>query len=467
MLVVSRRLEQQFPEANTGRFAMMLPLTEHMQGRLRPALLLLQGAAFMVLLIACANLANLTLSRTMGRQRELALRAALGAGRGRLVRQLLTESLLLSIVGGALGIALAVVATRALLALNPDALPTMFTVGVDGRAVLFSVLLSVATGVLFGLLPALGAATPDLNRSLREGGRSSSAGRGSERVRRTLVVAQVSLAVMLLVGAGLLVRSFAELTSVRLGFDPDRVLTAGLRAVGERYDSSAAVNRFYDGVLFEIAQSPGVVAVGATGMLPTRGSVSTSVRIEGEPVDETKLPDLRYGSVRGDYFKAMRIPILAGREYNASDKADGPKTVIINETAARRFFPKGDALGRRIRIGPSPNGEPLTIVGIVGDVHNEGLDIPAGPTMFANHRQESWERSMSVVIRTSGDPEAAVPILRRATKAMDPAMALRDIRSLNDVVGSSLAPRRFALGLAACFAAVALLLAAVGIYGVL
>jgi putative ABC transport system permease protein len=467
LLSVSRRLESQYPEANTGRFAVLVSLHEVITGKLKPALLLLQVAAAMVLLIACANLANLTLSRTMGRRRELALRAALGAGRARLVRQLLTESVLLGVAGGALGIALAGVATRTLLALNPDALPSMFVAQVDGRVLLFSVVLSAATGVLFGLVPALDAARVNLHDSLKEGGRGSSVGRSGERMRRTLVVAQVGLAVMLLVGAGLLIRSFGELTRVRLGFDPEHVLTARLRAAGARYDSSAATNRFYDNVLDEIRNTPGVVAAGAMASLPTQGSFGTILRIEGEVVDETQLPELRYVAIRGDLLKALRIPLISGRGYDESDTPDGPKTTIINETAAKRFFPKGGAVGRRIRIGPDPKAPWMTVVGVIGDIRSDGLDVAAKPTLFANHRQEAWERSLSVVVRTAGDPQTGVPALRHALKVNDPALALREVKSLRDVVGSSLAPRRFALALASCFAAVALLLAAVGIYGVL
>ena len=467
MSLIARRLEMQYPDANTGRTTELVPLHESVSGSLRPALLLLQGAALMVLLIACANLANLTLSRTIGRRREMALRAALGAGRMRLVRQLLTESVLLAAVGGAIGVALAFVGTRVLLALNPDTLPSMFSAGVDGRVVAFSVVLSIATGIVFGLVPALDTARANVHDSLKDGGRAASSGRASERVRRVLVVAQVGLAVMLLVGAGLLVRSFRELTRTRLGFDPDHVLTAGLRTAGERYDSAAAINRYYDAVVEAVARAPGVVAVGTANMLPTRGSIGTSLRIEGDPVDENHLPDLHYVSVRGDYFRALRIPLVAGRLYDASDTPTSPKTVVINQATARRFFPKGDAIGRRIRIGPDPHGAPMTIIGIVGDVRSEGLAIPAEPTMFANHRQETWERSQSIVIRMAGDPLAAIPILRGVAKSADPSLALRDISTMNDVLGASLAPRRFAVALASSFAAIALLLAVVGIYGVL
>ena len=464
---IARRLAAQYPEANTGLDALAVPLHEAMTGKLRPALLLLQGAAALVLLIACANIANLTLSRTMGRRREMAVRAALGAGRARLARQLLAESLVLAFVGGAIGVGVAVVATRTLLALNPDALPSMFSATVDRTVMLFSLVLTVGIGILMGLVPAFHVARVDPQESLKEGERGTSQGRGGERLRRTLVVAQVGLAVMLLIGAGLLVRSFRELTRVRLGFDPDRVLTAQLRAGGERYESPDAVNHFYDRVLDEIAHAPGVIAVGAVTILPTHGSVGSAVRVEGEPVDEANLPEIRYLAVRRDFFKALRIPLKAGREFDASDAADGPKTILINEAAERRFFPRGDALGRRIRIGPDPNGDPMTVVGVVGDIRTDGFAVPVPPTLFANHRRETWERSLAVVIRTSGDPASATPVLRRAVKGADPTLAIRDVRTLDDVIGSSLAPRRFALGLVASFAGLALLLATIGIYGVL
>jgi putative ABC transport system permease protein len=467
LATIARRLELQYPEANKDRSATAIPLRESMTGGFRTSLLLLQGAAGLVLLIACANLANLTLSRTMSRRREIALRAAIGAGRARLTRQLLTESLLLAVVGGALGAALAAIATPRMLALNPDALPPMFEIGVDRSVLLFSFALSLATGVLFGLIPALDAGRANLHDALKEGGRGAIGGGRGDRVRRALVVAQVALAVVLLIGAGLLVRSFSELTRVRMGFDASHVLTAQLRASGGHYDSASAVNQFYDGVLSELAHAPGVVAAGATDILPTDGNFTTTLRIEGEPVDETSLPEMDYISVRGDYFAALRIPILSGRAYDATDLPGGDSRVIINETAARRFFPNGDAIGRRIRIGPDPEGAWITIVGIAGDIRNEGVDLPTRPTLYANQRQEAWERSLAVVVRTSGDAATAAQALRAAVKRADPALAIRDIRDLDAVVGSSLGARRFSIGLAVSFAVVALILAAVGLYGVL
>ncbi|HEY2163072.1 MAG TPA: ABC transporter permease, partial [Gemmatimonadaceae bacterium] len=299
---VAKQLESEYPDANSGRTVFADPIRTSMAGSITSALLLMQGAALIVLLIACANLANLALSRAVGRRRELAVRAALGASRGRLVRQLLTESVLLSLAGGALGVVLARVATSRMLALNPDLLPGPFAATVDWRIVAFSAALSLFTGILFGLVPAVSAARPDLHDSLKESSRSASVGLAGERMRRSLVAAQVGLAVVLLVSAGLLLRSFAELSRVQLGFDTDHVLTARVRAAGARYDTSAAINRFYDDLLDQIARAPGVASVGAARGLPTRGGVTSSLRIEGQPIDETHLPDIGYISVRGDYF---------------------------------------------------------------------------------------------------------------------------------------------------------------------
>jgi predicted permease len=461
---ILRRLAAQYPDANTGHGATVTPMHDVVSGPLRPALWLLQGAAAMVLLIGCANL---TLSRAVGRRRETALRAALGSGRGRLVRQMLAESLLLAVGGGALGVAIAVVGTRALLALNPEALPSMFTAAVDGRVLAFSVLVSLGTGLLFGLAPALHASREAPGATLKEGARGASGGRGRERARRGLVAAQMALAVTLLVGAGLLVRSFDALLRVRLGFEPAHVLTGVVRAGGERYDSAAAVNRFFDALLDDVAHTPGVVAAGAVSILPTQGSVYSGVRVVGEPVDEARVPDIRYLAVRGDYFAALRIPLLAGRAFEARDAGGSPEPVLINDAARRRFFPRGDALGRQIRIGPDPKATPLTIVGVVGDVRADGPAQDATPTLFAFHAREPWLHTMSLVVRTTDEPATVAGALRRAVRRADRTLAIRDVRSLDAVLGASLSPRRFALGLTSAFAAIAMLLAAVGIYGVL
>ncbi|MEP6836290.1 MAG: ABC transporter permease, partial [Gemmatimonas sp.] len=464
---IASRLAVQYPESNKNMSTGVRTLREAMTGTFAAPLLLLQSAAIAVLLIACANLANLTLSRTIGRRREMAVRAALGAGRMRIIRQLATESLVLAVLGGTIGALLAGVATRRLLALNPEAVPAMYDASVDTTVLAFSIGLSVFTGLLFGLVPALGASRANVNDALKQGGRGSSGSRSGELIRRVLVVTQTCLAVMLLIGAGLLVRSFDALTSVTPGYATDHIMTAQVRTTGVRYDTATIVNQFYDGVFRDIARAPGVVAVGGGTVLPTRGHLSTKLRIVGEPTDESNLPDLGYQAVRGDYFKVMHIPLKQGRLYNDADALSTDKPVIISEGAASKFFPKGDAVGRQIRIGPDERSAPWRIVGVVGDIRDEGLDMPGQPMMFANHALETWDATLNLVVRTTGDPQTAVAALRRAVKEHDATLAIRDVRSFDDVIGSSLAPRRFALGLASSFAVVALLLGAVGIYGVL
>ncbi len=465
--LIAAQLARQYPEADSARSASIHPLRDIITGNLRPALLLLQAAAALVLLIACANLANLALSRTMGRRRELATRAALGARRSRLLQQLVTESLVLSVAGGVIGIALAIVGTRWLLSLNPMTLPPVFDVTVNGGVLAFSVVVSLVTGIIFGLPPALGASGGNLQDSLKEGGRGTSGGRASGAARRALVVAQIALALMLLVGAGLLMRSFSQLSHVTLGYDADGVVVADLNVAGDQYNDSTRVNALYKGVIDQLSRTPGITAVGAVSNLPTQGTASTSLRIEGQQNDEARLPDLTFLDINGNFFKAMHIPIIAGRAYDASDSPDRPETAIINQTAAKRFFPNGDAIGHRISIGPNPNGTPMTIVGVAGDIHSGTPDTPVTPTLYANHRKESWMHSLSLVVRTSMSTTGAEALIRRAVREQDPTLAVSNVQPLNDVIGSSLGSRRFALRLAMSFALIALVLAAVGIYGVL
>ena len=467
LAAISGRLDAEYPEINSDLRATLTPLREAMGRSVRESVELLLGAALLILLIACANLANVTLSRSMGRRTEMAVRAALGAGRGRLARQLLTESMILSMVGGACGVLLAIVATRALLSINPHVLPGVFEIGIDGRIMLFSVAVSIGTGILFGFAPAISAARADLQTALKDRGRGGTGSRASERLRHVLVVAQVSLAVMLLVGAGLLVRSFREVSTVHLGYDPSNVMTAQLRVDGARYDSISAVNQFYDNVLGAIARTPGVVAAGASMAAPAQGKQFSTMFVEGAPPPTGTPPDIGYNMVRGDYFKALKIPMVAGRMFNETDTPNGPKVAIINESAARAYFPNGNAVGSHVRIGPNPAADWVTIVGVVGDMRDAANWAAPVPSIYDDAVQETWWRSLSVVVRTTGDPMSVVPAIRAAVKSADPTLALRDVETLDEVIGVSLSARRFALGLAACFAVLALILAAVGIYGVL
>ncbi len=466
LLAIGARLESEYPAVNGDLRASITPLRETMARNVEQPILLLLGAALLILLIACANLANVTLSRSMSRRTEMAVRAALGAGRGRIARQLLTESVMLSLAGGALGVMLAIAATRGLLALNPHTLPGVFEVGIETRVLIFSALLSIGTGVLFGFAPAIAAARTDLNGALKDRGRGGTGGRSSERLRHVLVVAQVSLAVVLLVGAGLLVRSFRELTTVHLGYDPDHVITAQLRVDGARYDSSAAVNQFYDKILNALSNTPGVVAASASMYLPSQGKQFSTMFPEGAPIP-TAPADIGYTMVRGDWFKALKIPLVAGRTFDDGDTPDKPGVVTINEAAAKFYFPNGNAVGSRVRIGPNSKAPLVTVVGVVGDMRDAANWAAPVPTIYDNARQQTWWPSLSLVVRTSGDPMGAVPAIRNALHAADPTLALRDVAPLDDVIGESLSARRFALGLATCFALLALVLAAVGIYGVL
>lgn len=465
VLAIARRLQQEFPASNGQVLATLEPLHEVRVGKLQQPILLLLAAAVAVLLIACANFANLTLSRTIGRRTEIAVRAALGAGRSRLARQLLTESVLLAVGGGIAGVALAAAGVRTLLALNPEALPPLFQVGIDGQVLGFSLLLSVVTGVLFGLLPAIDAGRADLHSSLKNQSRGGTA-RGSERARRVLVVAQVALAVVLLIGAGLLIRSFRDLNRLDLGFAPERVLTAALRVDGPRYDSAAAVNQFYDGILTELARTPGVEAVGATMSLPMQGTMGSGIVVEGDPPD-SKGQEIGYTMVRGDYFRTLGIPIVEGRQFDASDTPGGPLTALVNRAAVRAYFKGESPIGRRVRIGPNSSAPWVTIIGVVGDIRDESPETPARPRHYDNARRNTWWHSLSVVVRTSGEQGAAMTAIRRAVRNADPALAVRNVATMEQVIGESLAARRFSLGLAAAFAGLALLLAAVGIYGVL
>ena len=464
---ISRRLAAQYPEADRGRVVDLVPLRTALVGDLATPVLLVQLATGLLLLLACANLANLTLARAVARRRELAVRAALGAGRWRQVRLLLAESLLLAVAGGGLGIALAVAGTPLLLGLEPGALPPLFPVRPDPVVLAIGVLLALATGVVSGLVPALGAARADLQASLKENGRAAAGGVSGERLRRILVAVQVGVAAVLLVGAGLLARSFARLTRAPLGFEPDHVLTAEVRVSGERYDDPALVNRFYDQVLGTLGHDPGVVAAGATMKLPTRGWITSNLVVEGEPNDPTRPNDIGYLLVRGDYFKAIGVPLIEGRFFDDEDTPNGVGAVLINQAAARAYFPRLDPVGRRIRLGPDPSAAWSVVVGVVGDVREQGFDVPAAPAVYPDHVQNTWWRSLILTVRTRGDPLRAEPLVRAAVHDADPTLALRAVRTLDEALGSNLAARRFALWLVLCFAGVALALAAVGTYGVL
>lgn len=463
---IAQRLEKEYPDANTGHMVSVIDMRTALSGDLRPTMILLSSAALLVLLIACANLANLIVARGVSRRRELAVRAALGAGRARLARQVVTETVLLASIGGVMSIVVAGWGTRALLAINPDALPPFAKIGVDARMLMFAAGAAALSGLLAGLLPSLAVTRVDLNETLKESARSGTGSARGDRIRRTLVIVQTGLAVMLLIGSGLLIRSLRAVERVERGFDPSNVMTASVSVHGTHYDSLLAINSFYSRVMEAVRQSPGVKSVGAVGGLPLRGGSSASLAIEGQAVDEGRLPEIGYITVAGDYFETLRIPLLRGRFFNSTDGPNGPGGLIINNALATKYFAGRDPVGQRIRLGPNPQAPYVTIVGVVGDVRQLGLERDIRPTAFVNNERDGWS-SLTVVIRGDRDAPSTLPILRRAVRFADPTAVIDDVATMDDVVGASLARRMFSLVLLSIFAVVALSLAALGVYGVL
>jgi predicted permease len=448
----------------------MRPLLDEVVGDVRPKLRLVWGAVALVLLIACANVANLQLARAEARQREIAIRTALGAGHRRLVRQLLTESLLLSLLGGLLGLVLARAGVRALVAANPESLPRLGAIGLDPRAFAYTLALSVATGLLFGLAPALHARAEAFFAALKAGGARSTAGSARQRVRRVLVVAEVTLAAVLLIGAGLLIRSFWELTRVDAGFRPGGLLSFQISLPQASYRGPEQVAGFYRRLTDALAGLPGVSGAAAmTGMPPKRDVNANDTELESVPRDpQGPAHNVDYDqAVTPGYFSTLGIPLRQGRLFRASDDRQAPGVVLINETMARVFWPHRSPLGDRLRRGSRSPW--LTIVGIVKDVKQGGLDQKTGTELYFPLAQAPADdvRTAYVVARTAGDPESLAAAARAAVARLDPALPLAQLRPVAAVVAESLAQPRFILLLVVVFAALALLLAAIGIYGVL
>ncbi len=463
---VNAGLLQQFPEKK-GQGVYVAGYTDHVVGTIRPAILVLLGAVACVLLIACTNVANLLLARASVRERELALRAAIGAGRGRLVRQLLTESLLIGLTGGAIGIALARLGVSALVAIAPKDLPRLDAIAIDWRVLAFTVLLSLATTVVFGLIPALQLARTDAAQTMKEGARGSSAlGRS---LRRGLVVVEMALAVVLLIGAGLMLRSFDQLRRVDLGFAPERLLTGRMALWGEKYQQPASRVEFFQQVIARTKADPAVEGVAGIGtVFLTATPSSTNFSIEGRPdflpEDAVEVP---VDSITPDYFRVMGVKLHEGRFFDERDAATAPPAVIINQAMADRFWPKGDALGHRIKYGQLASEGPwMTIVGIVADTRRTGYDAVVRPETYLPHAQ-SPDSGLMMVIRTVGDPAAFVPSLRAIVRQIDPGIAVQGAEPIASQLGDMTAQRRLNTLLLSIFGVVAAVLAAVGIYGVI
>jgi putative ABC transport system permease protein len=465
LTAIARRLEEQFPEYNTGWGVNLVPVTDDVTGHLRRPLLLLAGVVGLVLLIACANVANLQLAQAAARRREIAVRAALGAGRGRVARQFLAESLVLGLAGGGGGVLLALWLTAALAARAGTDIPRLGDVSVDAATLGFTLLVSLAAGIGFGLLPALHAGRADLQAALKEGGRSGTP--GGTRARGILVAGQIALSLMLLVGAGLLLKSFARLQQVELGFDAERVLTARISLPEARYAEPARQAAFFDALVGRVRTLPGVSAAGTVSWLPLSGLRSaTDLWIDGRPVPPPEArPSAHIQAVTPDYFRAMGIPLLEGRTFASQDGAAQPKAVVVSRSFAERYLAGAPALGQRLVM---PWGDTLrgTVVGVVGDVHHASVDSLPRPTLYWAEAQWPWN-AMTLVVRTGGDPARLAPSVVAEIHAIDPELPVADVRPMQAYLGDTLARRRFLMTLLAGFAGTALALTAVGLYGVM
>lgn len=464
---ICRRLEAAYPVAK-GWSAKIWRVRDWMIRDIKLSLQILLGAVGFVLLIACANVANLLLARAGARQREIALRAALGAGRWRIIRQLLTESSLLGVFGGALGLLLAYWGIRLLMLLAPARIPFLGDTRIDGLVLAFTALASIVTGVIFGLAPALTAARIDVHRTLMEGGRSGSEPRGGRRLRSLLVVSEVALALVLLIGAGLLIQSFIRIQEVEPGFVPEGVLTASITLPSQKYAQPEQRINFYRQVIERLQAQPGIKAAGLVSILPLSGNnAGFGVQIEGRPPAQPgEAPIFYYRSASEEYFRALGTPLRKGRFFDQRDIAGAPRVGIINETAARRFWPGEDPIGKRINQGGGAQDSWVSIVGVIGDIRHMSLTREPDPEIFEPYAQWPFP-NMSLCVRTTSDPPLPGPTLQRLVREIDKDVPVSRVAGLEQTLADSLAPRRFAAALLGIFAGAALLLAAVGIYSVI
>ena len=466
MSTISSRLEQQYPEENTGWGAVVIPLREDLVGDIRLALLVLFCAVGFVLLIACANVANLMLARGANRQKEIAVRIALGAGRGRLIRQLLTESVLLAVTGGLLGLLLAVWGSKMLVRLG--SLPNSDDIGIDTWALGFTLLVSFAAGIIIGIVPALQFTRTSLSETLKQGAGRTGGSPLKQHTRKALVISEVALSLVLLIGAGLMIRSFWKLQNVDPGFDTRNGLTMSLVLNWIRYSEPHQRLAFFDRAIEQIRAVPGVVSVGATTKIPLAGGGSTQpFTIEGRPsaaIAEQPMAQTRY--ISPDYFRAIGIPLRQGRFFSDQDRDNSVPVIIISEAMARRFWPGENPIGKRLTPSFHPEPGAREIVGVVGDVKTSGLDVDSSAMMYLPYKQLALP-FMTFVVRTSSNPESLVQPVSKAIYSIDKEQALTDVQTMDQVLMKSLSDRRFNMTLLLTFAGVALVLAAVGVYGVM
>jgi putative ABC transport system permease protein len=470
MSSVASQLAEAHPKANKGWGVRLAPLKDEMVGSTRKAILVLFGAVVFVLLIACANIASLLLARASARQREMAVRAALGASRARLVRQMLTESLCLSAAGGIAGLALAFWGKEIVMLLRPGSLPRIDEIAVDGRVLIFTCAVVIVTAVLCGIAPALKASKTELVRSLKEGGsKSATAGRGQRRFRNLLVAAEISIALVLLVGAGLLTRSFAKILAVDAGFDPKNLLVMRIYLDNDRYRTGAQSSRYFGELTERLRSLAAVKSVAASTALPMSDVGVDFDRPfwregEADPGGAAQKASIRM--VTPDYFETLGIPVPSGRAFTVDDRVETPAVIVVNQTMARQTWPGQDAVGKRLLIDYNRGKYLYQVVGVAGDVKHYGLKSGPKPEVFIPHAQNPY-LAMSVVVRTETSPEQMAGALRREVREMDSAQPVHSITTADEFIARSVGPDRFSMLALGLLAAVALILAAVGIYGVM
>ncbi|HVF70660.1 MAG TPA: ABC transporter permease [Chthoniobacterales bacterium] len=470
MQLIARQLQSEHPESDANIGVHLVSLRDDLVNPVRPALIMLLGAVVFLLLIACANVGNLLLARSIARYREVAIRAAVGASRGRLVRQFMTESILLAAAGGALGVLAAIWCTSAIEALGSRLVPMLGTIEIDGGVLTFACVLSVITGVGFGSAPAWRASRVNLNETLNEGGRTPGAGTTRSPLRSALVMTEIALAMVLLIAAGLLIKSVVRLNSVNPGFNPERLVTMNVWLPRAKYATAEQWNGFYDRLVQRLQALPAVEAAGLSSILPAGDNFDRrTIEIEGRPRPPSELPEVDSYFVTPDYVRAMAIPVVRGRALSPQDTADAPLAVLISESMAKKFWPNEDAVGKRVRFY---NSEPVTqrpwrtIVGVVADVKQYGLDTSGATAIYLPQLQQP-QSTLTLVVRTRTEPFAMIDTVRREILAIDPEQAVFNVATMEEVLADSIALRRISMFLLAGFAALALLLAAIGIYGVL
>ena len=464
---ITADLAQRYPDVNRGLGSNVVRLHDQAVGRVRPALVLLLAGVAFVLLMACVNVANLLLARSVARQKELAVRAALGAGRLRLLAQMLTESVLLAFAGGVLGLGLVWIGVRVLIAIAPPEVPRLNEVRPDLTIVLFTALVSILAGVLVGVAPAIAAGRSNVQRRLKDMSRGVAGGVLRQRLRSSLIVCEIALAVVLTIGAGLLLRSFVTLLNVDPGFRAEHLLTLQIQLPSRIGMSLDARRAFYSAMFERIKALPGVVSAGGTTRLPLGStSVSTRVLVDGRAMSASEMPEVELRRAVADYFAAMGLPILRGRTFSSEDGPASAPVAIINQTMARRLWPSDDPIGKRFRVGTNPQSQWSTVIGVVGDLRHSSLDVEPVAEFYVWYLQGP-PTAPFIVVRTHGDPAALAASLRAELKALENDLAVYDMRTMTEVRAASVAERRFILTLALGFGLLALTLAAVGVYGVM